>query len=90
MDAYLDRNAILRFESTMLMIMLAKEGKYILTRVRKFVVYRVPSVFSILLLLLRDSANYKIRIHSAAALAVPAAREGMFLMPMHIKVEVCD
>ncbi|CAM6087115.1 unnamed protein product [Calypogeia fissa] len=35
----------------------------------------VPSVFSILLLLLRDSANYKIRIHSAAALVVPATRE---------------
>ncbi|CAL5376044.1 unnamed protein product [Camellia sinensis] len=31
-----------------------------------------PSVFSILLLLLRDSPNYKIRIQAAAALAVPA------------------
>lgn len=31
-----------------------------------------PSVFSILLLLLRDSPNYKIRIQTAAALAVPA------------------
>ncbi|KAJ4977016.1 hypothetical protein NE237_002122 [Protea cynaroides] len=33
-----------------------------------------PSVFSILLLLLRDSSNFKIRIHAAAALAVPASR----------------
>ncbi|KAJ6801097.1 HEAT repeat-containing protein 6 [Iris pallida] len=33
-----------------------------------------PSVFSILLLLLRDSTNYKIRIHAAVALAVPASR----------------
>eukprot|EP00268_Persea_americana_P055746 TRINITY_DN6503_c1_g1_i7.p1 TRINITY_DN6503_c1_g1~~TRINITY_DN6503_c1_g1_i7.p1 ORF type:complete len:229 (+),score=44.97 TRINITY_DN6503_c1_g1_i7:2159-2845(+) len=33
-----------------------------------------PSVYSILLLLLRDSTNYKIRIHAAAALAVPASR----------------
>lgn len=32
-----------------------------------------PSVFSILLLLLRDSSNYKIRIQAAAALAVPAS-----------------
>ncbi|KAI3888557.1 hypothetical protein MKX03_001320 [Papaver bracteatum] len=32
-----------------------------------------PSVFSILLLLLRDSSNYKIRIHAAAALAVPGS-----------------
>ncbi|OVA09399.1 HEAT [Macleaya cordata] len=32
-----------------------------------------PSVFSILLLLLRDSSNFKIRIHAAAALAVPAS-----------------
>ncbi|XP_052210867.1 uncharacterized protein LOC127813768 isoform X2 [Diospyros lotus] len=31
-----------------------------------------PSVFSTLLLLLRDSPNYKIRIQAAAALAVPA------------------
>ncbi|KAL3499129.1 hypothetical protein ACH5RR_041861, partial [Cinchona calisaya] len=31
-----------------------------------------PSVFSILLLLLRDSANFKIRIQAAAALAVPS------------------
>ncbi|XP_059662080.1 uncharacterized protein LOC132308109 isoform X2 [Cornus florida] len=31
-----------------------------------------PSVFSILLLLLRDSSNFKIRIQAAAALAVPA------------------
>ncbi|XP_031397671.1 HEAT repeat-containing protein 6 isoform X2 [Punica granatum] len=30
-----------------------------------------PSVFSILLLLLRDSSNFKIRIQAAAALAVP-------------------
>ncbi|BBM97676.1 HEAT repeat-containing protein 6 [Marchantia polymorpha subsp. ruderalis] len=35
----------------------------------------VPSVYSILLLLLRDSANYKIRIHAASALAVPGDRE---------------
>ncbi|XP_068634816.1 uncharacterized protein [Aristolochia californica] len=34
----------------------------------------VPSVYSILLLLLRDSTNFKIRIHAAAALAVPATR----------------
>ncbi|ONK59062.1 uncharacterized protein A4U43_C08F2590 [Asparagus officinalis] len=33
-----------------------------------------PSVYSILLLLLRDAANYKIRIHAAVALAVPASR----------------
>ncbi|KAL5719338.1 hypothetical protein ACHQM5_012132 [Ranunculus cassubicifolius] len=33
-----------------------------------------PSVFSILLLLLRDSSNFKIRIHAAAALAVPSSR----------------
>uniref|UniRef100_A0A1J3DAH3 HEAT repeat-containing protein 6 n=1 Tax=Noccaea caerulescens TaxID=107243 RepID=A0A1J3DAH3_NOCCA len=31
-----------------------------------------PSVFSILLLLLRDASNFKIRIQAAAALAVPA------------------
>ncbi|CAI9274657.1 unnamed protein product [Lactuca saligna] len=31
-----------------------------------------PSVFSILLLLLRDSSNFKIRIQAAAALAAPA------------------
>ncbi|KAK4769164.1 hypothetical protein SAY86_027314 [Trapa natans] len=31
----------------------------------------VPSVFSILLLLLRDSSNFKIKIQAAAALAVP-------------------
>lgn len=37
---------------------------------------RAPSVYSILLLLLRDSTNYKIRIHAAAALAVPASRFG--------------
>ncbi|XP_056174269.1 uncharacterized protein LOC115675496 isoform X2 [Syzygium oleosum] len=33
-----------------------------------------PSVFSILLLLLRDSSNFKIRIQAAAALAVPASK----------------
>lgn len=33
-----------------------------------------PSVYSILLLLLRDSTNFKIRIHAAVALAVPASR----------------
>ncbi|KAK9122449.1 hypothetical protein Syun_020066 [Stephania yunnanensis] len=33
-----------------------------------------PSVFSILLLLLRDSSNFKIRIHAAAALSVPVSR----------------
>ncbi|KAJ4711744.1 HEAT repeat-containing protein 6 [Melia azedarach] len=32
-----------------------------------------PSVFSILLLLLRDSSNFKIRIQAAAALAVPSS-----------------
>ncbi|XVE64543.1 hypothetical protein DITRI_Ditri07aG0108700 [Diplodiscus trichospermus] len=32
-----------------------------------------PSVFGILLLLLRDSSNFKIRIQAAAALAVPAS-----------------
>ncbi|XP_010529876.1 PREDICTED: HEAT repeat-containing protein 6 isoform X2 [Tarenaya hassleriana] len=32
-----------------------------------------PTVFSILLLLLRDASNFKIRIQAAAALAVPAA-----------------
>ncbi|KAK3025161.1 hypothetical protein RJ639_043047 [Escallonia herrerae] len=35
-----------------------------------------PSVFSILLLLLRDSSNFKIRIQAAAALAVPATIVG--------------
>ncbi|CAA7410947.1 unnamed protein product [Spirodela intermedia] len=33
-----------------------------------------PSVYSILLLLLRDSTNFKIRIHAAVALAVPESR----------------
>ncbi|PKA66307.1 hypothetical protein AXF42_Ash007004 [Apostasia shenzhenica] len=33
-----------------------------------------PTVYSILLLLLRDSTNYKIRIHAAVALAVPSSR----------------
>ncbi|XP_031494860.1 uncharacterized protein LOC116260555 [Nymphaea colorata] len=33
-----------------------------------------PSVYSILLLLIRDSSNFKIRIHAASALAVPAER----------------
>ncbi|EFJ31932.1 hypothetical protein SELMODRAFT_408282 [Selaginella moellendorffii] len=33
------------------------------------------SVFSILLLLLRDSGNFKIRIHAASALAVPSCRD---------------
>ncbi|KAK8947580.1 hypothetical protein KSP40_PGU011390 [Platanthera guangdongensis] len=33
-----------------------------------------PTVYSILLLLLRDSTNYKIRIHAAIALAVPVSR----------------
>ncbi|XP_078174043.1 ARM repeat superfamily protein isoform X2 [Carex rostrata] len=33
-----------------------------------------PTVFRILLLLIRDSTNYKIRIHSAVALAVPTSR----------------
>ncbi|KAG1360788.1 putative HEAT repeat-containing protein 6 [Cocos nucifera] len=33
-----------------------------------------PAVYSILLLLLRDSTNFKIRIHAAVALAVPATR----------------
>ncbi|XP_010251003.1 PREDICTED: HEAT repeat-containing protein 6 isoform X2 [Nelumbo nucifera] len=33
-----------------------------------------PSVFNILLLLLRDSSNFKVKIHAAAALAVPASR----------------
>ncbi|KAI0529135.1 hypothetical protein KFK09_001682 [Dendrobium nobile] len=32
------------------------------------------TVYSILLLLLRDSTNYKIRIHAAVALAVPSSR----------------
>lgn len=32
-----------------------------------------PSVFSVLLLLLRDSSNFKIRIQAAAALTVPAS-----------------
>ncbi|XP_022870749.1 HEAT repeat-containing protein 6-like [Olea europaea var. sylvestris] len=35
-----------------------------------------PSVFSILLLLLRDSSNFKIRIQAAAALAVPESING--------------
>ncbi|KAG6526526.1 hypothetical protein ZIOFF_016516 [Zingiber officinale] len=33
-----------------------------------------PTVYSILLLLLRDSTNFKIRIHAAVALAVPTSR----------------
>ncbi|KAJ4774736.1 HEAT repeat-containing protein 6 [Rhynchospora pubera] len=33
-----------------------------------------PTVFHILLLLIRDSTNYKIRIHAAVALAVPTSR----------------
>lgn len=37
---------------------------------------RAPSVFGILLLLLRDSSNFKIRIQAAAALAVPEAAVG--------------
>lgn len=37
---------------------------------------RAPSVFSILLLLLRNSSNFKIRIQAAAALAVPATIHG--------------
>lgn len=37
---------------------------------------RAPSVFSILLVLLRDSSNFKIRIQAAAALAVPASANG--------------
>ncbi|KAE9451926.1 hypothetical protein C3L33_16161, partial [Rhododendron williamsianum] len=39
--------------------------------VLRYSFYRAPSVFSILLVLLRDSPNYKIRIQAAAALAVP-------------------
>uniref|UniRef100_A0A0D9X4H2 DUF4042 domain-containing protein n=1 Tax=Leersia perrieri TaxID=77586 RepID=A0A0D9X4H2_9ORYZ len=35
---------------------------------------RASSVYSILLLLLRDSNNYKIRMHAAVALAVPVSR----------------
>ncbi|RWW10583.1 hypothetical protein GW17_00025868 [Ensete ventricosum] len=35
-----------------------------------------PTVYSILLLLLRDSTNFKIRIHAAVALAVPTSRLG--------------
>ncbi|PHT27000.1 hypothetical protein CQW23_33393 [Capsicum baccatum] len=38
------------------------------------------SVFSILLLLLRDSSNFKIRIQAAAALAVPATLNGDILL----------
>lgn len=37
---------------------------------------RAPSVFSVLLLLLRSSTNFKIRIHTASALSVPESREG--------------
>jgi hypothetical protein len=37
-----------------------------------------PSVFSILLLLLRDASNFKIRIQAASALAVPATPLGDF------------
>lgn len=37
---------------------------------------RASSVFSILLLLLRDSSNFKIRIQAAAALAVPETING--------------
>uniref|UniRef100_A0A1D1Y3V8 HEAT repeat-containing protein 6 n=1 Tax=Anthurium amnicola TaxID=1678845 RepID=A0A1D1Y3V8_9ARAE len=33
-----------------------------------------PSVYSILLLLVRDSTNFKIRIHASVALSVPASR----------------
>lgn len=38
---------------------------------------RAPSVFSVLLLLLRDSSNFKIRIQAASALAVPASAHGI-------------
>ncbi|KAF3633603.1 putative histone-lysine N-methyltransferase ASHH1-like isoform 1 [Capsicum annuum] len=41
---------------------------------------RASSVFSILLLLLRDSSNFKIRIQAAAALAVPATLNGDILL----------
>ncbi|XP_057864151.2 uncharacterized protein LOC131072109 isoform X1 [Cryptomeria japonica] len=34
-----------------------------------------PSVYSILLLLLRDSSNFKIRIHATSALSVPSTRK---------------
>lgn len=34
-----------------------------------------PSVYNILLLLLRDSSNFKIRIHATSALAVPSTQE---------------
>jgi hypothetical protein len=37
---------------------------------------RASSVYSILLLLIRDSNNYKIRMHAAVALAVPVSRQG--------------
>jgi hypothetical protein len=40
---------------------------------------RASSVYSVLLLLLRTSSNFKIRIQAAAALAVPLSRKGEVL-----------
>lgn len=39
---------------------------------------RVSSLFNILLLLLRDSSNFKVRIQAAAALSVPASVYGKY------------
>ena len=39
-------------------------------------VCRSPNVFGVLLQLLRESSNYKIRIQAAAALAVPVSVHG--------------
>lgn len=46
------------------------------TITNSFFFWRAPSVFSILLLLLRDASNFKIRIQAAAALAVPVTPLG--------------
>ena len=44
----------------------------------KYFFCRASSVFSILLLLLRDSSNYKIKIQAAVALAVPSSVLGEY------------
>ncbi|PHU28229.1 hypothetical protein BC332_00322 [Capsicum chinense] len=61
---------------------IARMRQYICTKYTCEVGYmqRASSVFSILLLLLRDSSNFKIRIQAAAALAVPATLNGDILL----------
>lgn len=50
-----------------------------------FRVCRAPFVFGILLQLLRDSSNFKIRIQAAAALAVPVTVHGIHLCFFYAK-----